>query len=128
MATTNGPTKSDDVAKAHEYLAALPRGPRAGLQKLRRAILAVVPEGKLSFSYRMPAIRIKGRPVVWFAAFKEHSSFFPGAAAIRQHAAELKEYKISKGTIQFPHGEPPSAALVARLVRTRIADMQKGRR
>ncbi len=62
---------------------------------------------------------------MWFAAFKDHLSFFPGAAAIRKYAAELKRYETSKGTIQFPPESPPPAGLVRKLVRARLADMEK---
>src|SRR5579859_2866433 len=116
------PKKSSraEAAEAKAYIAALPARARSGLMKLRKIISGIVPEAKLGMSYGMPAFRLNGRPLVWFAAFKEHSSFFPGAGAIRIHAAALKGYKTSKGTIQFPHGKPPTAGLLAKLVKARL--------
>jgi uncharacterized protein YdhG (YjbR/CyaY superfamily) len=110
------------------YLAALRREVRAGLQKLRKAIRAAIPRAEEGISYGIPAFKLDGRPVVWFAASKHHSSLFPGAAAIRALTAELKQYARSKGTIRFPHDRPPPAGLVAKLVRARIAEMRKGKR
>ena len=115
----------DEAAAAAAYLAALPTLARSGLMKLRKMIGRIIPEAKLGMSYGIPAFRLNGRPLVWFAAFKEHSSFFPGAGAIRVHAAALKRYKISKGTIQFPHGEPPPARLVVKLIAARRAELRK---
>jgi uncharacterized protein YdhG (YjbR/CyaY superfamily) len=112
-----------EIAAAKKYLASLPRGSAAGLRKLAASIKAAAPTAELGFSYGIPAFILANRPVVWFAAFEHHSSFFPGPAAIRIHAAELETFKTSKGTIQFPHGKPPSAGLVAKLVKTRISDM-----
>jgi uncharacterized protein YdhG (YjbR/CyaY superfamily) len=112
-----------EAAKA--YLRSLPAGPRASLNKLRRAIAAAAPDATLGFSYRIPALRLNGRPLVWFAAFKGRCSFFPGAAAIRAHAAHLKNYKTSKGAIQFPIGTSLPDGLVAKLVRTRIKGLEK---
>jgi uncharacterized protein YdhG (YjbR/CyaY superfamily) len=110
------------------YLASLPREVRAGLQKLRKAIRASLPRAEEGISYGIPAFKLDGRPVVWFAASKRHSSLFPGAAAVRALTAELNQYAKSKGTIRFPHHRPPSAALVAKLVRVRIAEMKRGKR
>jgi uncharacterized protein YdhG (YjbR/CyaY superfamily) len=50
------------------------------------------------------------------------------SAVIRAHAGELKSYDISKGTIRFPQDKPPPSALVAKLVKTRIAELQKSKR
>lgn len=116
-----------EAAAARAYIASLPADARAGLKKLQRAIAAAAPGATLGISYRIPAFRLDGRPLVWFAAFKDHCSFFPGASAIRVHAAELKDYKISKGTVQFAAKKPPSAALLAKLVKTRMAELRKAR-
>jgi uncharacterized protein YdhG (YjbR/CyaY superfamily) len=117
-----------DKAAVNAYLASLPDQVRIGPTKLRNSIAAAAPGAEPGISYGIPAFRLNGRPLAWFAAFKQHSSFFPGAGAIRIHAADLKKYKTSKGTIQFPHGKPPTAALVAKLVRARIKEMQNSGR
>jgi len=119
--------KTDGKAAVNEYLASLPPSTRSGLQKLRKAVLAAAPKAEEGFSYGIPAVRIDGRPVVWFAAFKDHLSFFPGAAAVRLHASKLKKYKLSKGTIQFSPDDPLPARLVAALVKVRLAEIGKGK-
>ena len=125
MAGTNKTRISDQKAAVDTYLRSLPQNVRAGLEQLRRAVAAAAPDAVPGISYGIPAFRLNGRPLVWFAAFKQHSSFFPGVSAIRIHAADLKKYKTSKGTIQFPHDRPPSAQLVAKLVKARIDELQK---
>ena len=47
--------------------------------------------------------------------------FFPGAHPVRSHAKELKAYDTSKGTVRFSVERPLPAALVSKLVKTRIA-------
>ena len=119
--------KSDDAAKAKAYLQQLPATARSGLRQLGRSILAAAPGAEVAFSYGMPAYRFEGRLLAWMAAFAEHSSFFPGASPIRALAADLKAsgYKTSKGTIQFPHGAPVSADLVAKLVQVRVEEIRQ---
>src|SRR5262245_39411668 len=114
--------KRNETAQAEAYLAKLPPDSRAGLNSLRKAIKAAAPAATLGISYGIPAFKIDGHPLVWFAGFKNHCSFFPGAAAIRLHADRLKRFKISKGTLQFPPGSPPSPTLVKALVKARMRE------
>ncbi len=75
----------------------------------------------------MPALK-EGRLLVGYAAFNDHCSFFPMSVAVmRRHAAELRKYEKTKGSIYFSATKPFPAALVKRLVKARIAENEAKR-
>jgi uncharacterized protein YdhG (YjbR/CyaY superfamily) len=114
--------RNPQPATVDAYLAGVSPDARAALEKIRKAIRAAAPEGTEGLAWGMPSIRQR----VWlvcYAAFKDHCSFFPMSVAVmRKHAAKLKGYRTTKGTIHFPFDKPLPAALVRSIVKARIEE------
>jgi len=112
------------VTSVEAYLAALPEGSRAALEKLRKTIKAAAPEATDAISYQMPAFKDgRGRTLVSYAAFKDHCSLFPmSMRVIEAHREELEPYLAGKGTIRFTPGKPLPVALVKKILRARLEE------
>jgi uncharacterized protein YdhG (YjbR/CyaY superfamily) len=117
--------KAKQPSPVQAYLASLPTNVRKRVREMRAAIRAVAPRAIEGRAYGLIGYKLDGRPLVYCAGFKRHTSLFPMTAAIRRaHAAELEGYKTSTGTIQFPLDRPLPTAFVKRLVKARLAEMR----
>jgi uncharacterized protein YdhG (YjbR/CyaY superfamily) len=106
-----------------EYLANVGPDHRKTLQKLRQTIQTAAPKAEECISYGIPAFRLDRRFLVFFGAWANHCAFYPGSAAtLKNFRNELRDFQTSKGTIRFSPDKPMPAALVKRLVKTRIAE------
>lgn len=106
-----------------EYLAGVTAGQRVALEKLRKTIRAAAPEVEECISYGIPAFRLNGRSLVFFGAWANHCSFYPGSSkTLTNFRRDLKDFTIAKGTIRFSPDNPLPTALVKKLVKARIAE------
>ena len=116
--------KSGPAAKnVDAYLADTPEPARSTLKHIRAVIKSVVPKETTEvIIYRIPMFKYKGM-LVGYAAFAKHCSLFPtGSGVIEMFAKELKGYKTSRGTIQFPADKPLPDALVKKIVKQRLKE------
>jgi uncharacterized protein YdhG (YjbR/CyaY superfamily) len=104
-----------------QYINAAPKEARAKLREMRALIAASAPGASQSLKWGMPAFSY-ARILVTFAAFKRHIGFFPTPSAVRAFAKELKVYKTSKATIQFPLDQPLPKSLIKRITAFRVKE------
>jgi uncharacterized protein YdhG (YjbR/CyaY superfamily) len=117
--------KGTDAEQVRAYFASLPTDARSHVKKVRDIIRAAAPHAAASISYGIPTFKIDGERFIYCAAFTHHVSLYPMTAAIRRtFADELKGYKTSTGTIQFPLAKPLPIGFVKRLVKARLAEMR----
>jgi uncharacterized protein YdhG (YjbR/CyaY superfamily) len=108
------------------YLAGVTPDQRAALQKLRETIHTVTPNAEECISYGIPAFRLNGRSLVFFGAWANHCSFYPGSSTtLKKFRDDLKSFQITKGTIRFSPDNPLPLALVKKLVKARIAENRR---
>jgi len=121
------PASKDKTAHASvdAYLASLAEPARSTLMQVRARIRSVAPAETIEvISYGIPGFKYK-KVLVWYAGFSDHCSLFPTAAVIDQLKDELKAYRRSKGTIHFPLDKPLPAALLKKIVKARLALIEK---
>ena len=111
-------------AEIDTTLAALPADQGAALQHLRETIRAAATGAEEGISYGAPAFRYRGRPLVSYGAAKAHCAFYCMSPALMvEREAQLAGFETSKGTIRFTPDRPIPDALVADIVRARLAEI-----
>lgn len=111
-------------AEVDEYLKGLPEAAVFSLQALRGQVLDLVPGGEEGISYAMPCVKINGKAVAGYAAFKKHIGYFPHSGSIiPQLKAELVDRKQTMGGFQFSLGEVLPDELVQKLVALRLKEL-----
>ncbi len=90
------------------------------MKRVRSIIQKAAPNAVEGISYGMPVFKQDGAYLIGYAAFKDHCSVFPGPEAITSVADQLKDFTISKGTIQFTDAQPLPDAILKMLLEHRL--------
>ena len=105
------------------YIALQPKAVQKLLTTLRTTIRKAAPKAEEGIAYRMPAYKLNGKPLVYFAAFAKHIGLYATPSANVAFAKELTAYKTSKGAIQLPVDAPLPVALVTKIVKFKAAEV-----
>jgi uncharacterized protein YdhG (YjbR/CyaY superfamily) len=112
-----------DYKSVDEYIASKPEALQTVLESVRSAIRKAIPTAEEVISYQIPAYRLHGRPILWFAGWKQHFSLYPaGDRLLSAFMDDLARYEIKKGTIRFPLSEPVPAPLIERIAAFRASE------
>ncbi len=104
-----------------KYIAGFSIDVQLMLQQLRELIIKLAPEAIEIISYSMPAFKGNGR-LVWFAGYKNHIGFYPGASTITAFQNELVTYKWAKGSVQFSLHHALPVTLIAKMVTFKMTE------
>jgi len=113
-------TSASSYANVDEYIQSFPANIQKLLVKTREAILKNAPAAVEGISYGMPAYKMNGKPLVYFAGYKNHIGFYATPAGHEAFANELSKYKQGKGSVQFSINEPLPLKLIRDMVKFKV--------
>jgi uncharacterized protein YdhG (YjbR/CyaY superfamily) len=102
------------------YIASFPREAQLLLNQMRATIGKAAPKAEEAIKYGIPAFVLNGKNLVFFAGYRNHIGFYPGAGGIAEFKRELSVFKSGKGSVQFPLDEPLPLSLVTRITKARV--------
>jgi uncharacterized protein YdhG (YjbR/CyaY superfamily) len=105
-----------------EYIAGFPNDVQELLNKIRMTIRKAAPDAEETISYQIPTFTLKGKYLVYFAAFKKHIGLYPAPRGIEKFKKELSVYEGGKGTVRFPLDRPIPFGLIERIVKFRVKE------
>jgi uncharacterized protein YdhG (YjbR/CyaY superfamily) len=106
-----------------EYIAAQPEPAQVVLQLVRSTLRKALPGAEEVIAYKIPAYRLHGGVVLYFAGWKQHYSLYPaGERLIAAFKDQLASNKVSKGTIRFPLSEQVPVKLIERSAKFRAKE------
>ena len=106
-----------------EYISTQPQTAQALLQLVRNTLRKALPGAEEVISYKIPAYRLHGEIVLYFAGWKQHYSLYPaGDRLVAAFKDQLASYEVSRGTIRFPLSEPVPVKLIERIAKFRAKE------
>ena len=112
-----------DFKSVDEYIATHPADLQSILRRVRSTIRRAVPDAEEMISYQIPAYKLRGGPVLYFAGWKQHFSLYPATGhLVAAFKDDLAPYKVSSGAIRFPLSQPVPVKLIERIAKFRAKE------
>jgi len=108
--------------EVENYIAQFPEEIQDILRKIRELVKAHAPEAEESMAYGLPAYKTHKKPLVYFAAFKNHIGFYATPSGHTEFQQELSHYKQGKGSVQFPLDQAIPYELIGKIVKFRVEE------
>ena len=105
-----------------EYIAGFPEAVQEKLEKIRMTIKKAAPDAEETISYKIPTFNLKGKYLIYFAAYKKHIALYPAPIGNEEFKEEISPYESGKGTLQFPLDKPIPFNLIRKIVKYRAKE------
>lgn len=104
------------------YIAGFPEDVQTLLEQIRATIKEAALEAQETIAYGMPAFTLNGKPLVYFAGYKNHIGFYATPTGHAAFKKELSGYKQGKGSVQFPLDDLMPLNLIKKIVKFRVRE------
>lgn len=121
----NRHSKTTEMNEIETYIKQFPDNVQEILRNIRKLVKDNAIEAEEMFAYGMPAYKTNKKPLVYFAAFKNHIGFYAKPSGHREFQDEFSKYKQGKGSVQFPLDKPIPYKLIERIVKFRVTENNK---
>ncbi len=112
--------ESQKAESVDAYIQQFPKDVQEILQKIRSIIHTTAPGCDEQISYGMPAYKLKGKVLVYFAGYKNHIGFYATPSGHKEFQKELSGYKQGKGSVQFPLNQAMPYKLIEKIVEFKV--------
>jgi uncharacterized protein YdhG (YjbR/CyaY superfamily) len=114
--------EKEKLADVDDYISRYPEDTQRILIRIRKIILKEAPTAVESMAYQMPAYKLGGKPLVYFAGFKNHIGLYATPTAHYEFKDELSGYKQGKGSVQFQLNQPIPFDLIRKMVKFKVRE------
>ncbi len=115
----------NNIKTFEEYISTQPRMVSERLQTINKIIQKLAPKAVACISYGMPAYKLDGKVLIYFAAHKKHIGLYPYPSAIEAFRVVAQKYKTAKGSIQFQNEEKLPVGLITKIIKYRVGERTK---
>lgn len=97
------------------------------LLAIREQILIICPTVIEQMAYGLPAYHYRGKPLIYYGAFKAHIGIYatPAVHGSDELYQEMWGYKQGKGSIQFSNYQPFPIELIKKMIRLKKEQLDK---